>query len=443
MWAPYALLIGLAVGWHLWRRLHRERAHGGALRGNIQAGLNEPPSLHPVIDPARCIGSGSCVRACPEHALGMVDGKATLINASACIGHGACHSACAFDAISLVFGTERRGLEIPLLQPNFETNVPGLFIAGELGGMGLIRKAAEQGRQAVDGIVQRGSTLLSVADRSRSDVLHGDEWLDLLIVGAGPAGLSASLSATSHRLRHAVIEQESSLGGAIFHYPRQKIAMTAPVTLALIGEIRLSEVSKEKLLDFWLGVTRKFSLPLRLGVRMERIEAVGDGFEIQTSQGLLRARSVLLAIGRRGTPRTLGVAGEELPKVAYRLVDPQQYQGQDVLVVGGGDSALEAAIALTETAGTRVTLSYRSAAFSRVKARNRERLADLQTAGRIDVQLCTRVERITPSAVWLKREDGSSLPRDNQAVLVCAGGVLPTPLLKDIGIRFETKHGTA
>lgn len=427
---PYLALPVVAVVWHLWQRGRKERAHAHQLGEAVAAGLNEPPSLHPVVDPARCIGSGSCVKVCPEHALGMVNGKATLINASACIGHGACHAACPFDAISLVFGTEKRGVDIPLVRPNFETNIPGIFIAGELGGMGLIRKAAEQGRQAMEAVAQRG----------RND---GDDALDVVIVGAGPAGLSAGLSAIEKGLSYRIIEQESSLGGSIFHYPRQKVAMTAPVQLALVGQVKMHEISKERLLEFWHGVMLKFKLVIQFGERMESIVADGNGFVVTTTRSQHRARSVLLAIGRRGTPRTLDVPGEELPKVAYRLVDPDQYAGQAVLVVGGGDSALEAAIALAGTAGTRVSLSYRSEAFSRVKGKNRDALTRLQAEGRVEVLLSSQVRRITERSVFLQLADGSARELPNDELIVCAGGVLPTPLLKDIGIRFETKHGTA
>ncbi|MFZ5549911.1 MAG: NAD(P)-binding domain-containing protein [Pseudomonadota bacterium] len=429
---PYLLLLAAAVGGHLWWRGRRERAHAAQLAEAVAAGLNEPPTLHPVVDPARCIGSGSCVQACPEQALGMVGGKAALVNASACIGHGACHAACPFDAISLVFGTEKRGIDIPLLTPQFETNVPGIFIAGELGGMGLIRKAAEQGRQAMEAIARRG--------RARD---AGDEVLDVLIVGAGPAGLSAGLAAIEQGLRYRIVEQESSLGGSIFHYPRQKIAMTAPVRLALVGQVRLREVSKEKLLAFWHGVVLQHRLAIDFDERMLAITPEGDGFVVATSRQQRRARSVLLAIGRRGTPRALGVPGEEGPQVTYRLVDAAQYAGQAVLVVGGGDSALEAAIALAGEPGTRVTLSYRGEAFSRVKAKNRERLQALAGEGRVALLMATEVLAIHPGTVTLGCAQGPDRHLPNDAVIICAGGQLPTPLLKDIGIRFETHHGAA
>lgn len=423
----YWIFLGPVLWLYLRHRARRNAAMEAELKATEEQGLNEPPSLHPVVDLSRCIGSGGCAKACPEQALGIVSGKAVLIAGSACIGHGACAQSCPVEAISLVFGTERRGVDIPKVSPRFESNVPGLFIAGELGGMGLIRKAAEQGRQAMDHI------------KKRSD---GSGELDVVIVGCGPAGLSAGLSAMQHRLRFKLIEQEDSLGGSVYHYPRNKIAMTAPVTLALVGKMSFSEVQKEQLLAFWQGVVEKTSLPISFHERMESIETQGAGFLIKTNRGSYVARSVLLAIGRRGTPRKLGVPGEESPKVVYRLVDPAQYDGQAVLVVGGGDSALEAAIALAERPGTEVTLSYRSAAFSRVKQKNRERLDAQQRLGRLRVLLESQVQSIAQDKVQL-RQGGEQLTLRNDAVIVCAGGELPIPLLQKMGVHFETKYGTA
>jgi thioredoxin reductase/NAD-dependent dihydropyrimidine dehydrogenase PreA subunit len=425
----YGALAVLLVLWHLRKARRRHTEDVAVLQETQRSGLNEPPSLHPVVDPSRCFGSGACTRACPEGALGVVNGKATLINASACIGHGACFHACPVQALTLVFGTEKRGIDIPHVSEQFETNVPGVFIAGELGGMGLIRKTAEQGRQAVAAIRKRTG--------------KHDAPLDLLIVGAGPAGLSAGLSAIHHKLRYAIVEQEDGLGGAVYHYPRNKIAMTAPVKLDLIGTVRLgTEVQKEKLLEFWNDVVQRTGLKVNFREQFMGLTPRPDGsFDVQTSRQHYHARSVLLAMGRRGTPRKLGVPGEEEPVVVYRLVDPEQYQGKAVLVVGGGDSALEAAIALAEQPGTRATLSYRSDAFSRVKAKNRERLDELREAGRLTVLLKSQVKRVERDHVMLEM-DGQAQRLDNDTVIVCAGGVLPTPLLQSIGIRFETKFGT-
>lgn len=426
LWLYLAVMV--ALWWlYLMRRRHTQKGHAEQLRQSLEAGLNEPASLHPVIDPQRCLGSSSCIKACPEEALGIVGGKAVLVNGAACIGHGACRAACPVEAITLVFGTEKRGIEIPQVSPTFESNVSGIFIAGELGGMGLIRKAAEQGRQAVD----------AVRARPRNGFDH-----DVVIVGCGPAGLSAGLAAIQHKLKYRLLEQEESLGGAVFHYPRNKVAMTAPVKLALIGKVRFGEVQKEKLLDFWNRVVGKTGLKISFRECMEGVEPDGDGFIVHTNQGKHRTRSVLLTMGRRGTPRKLGVPGEETPKVVYRLINPAQYDGQAVLVVGGGDSALEAALAVAGQPGTTVTLSYRSEAFSRVKQKNRQAIEDAQEAKRIRVELESNVVAITPDIVQLKTKAGTvELP--NQAVIVCAGGLLPTPLLQKIGIRFDTKHGTA
>lgn len=423
----YAVPLLLATLLHLRGRGRRERESAAIWEEAKSAGLTEPASLHPEIDPVKCCGSGACASACPEGAIGFAQGKAMLVNPSACIGHGACAAACPVQAITLVFGTERRGVDIPFVKPDFETNVEGVFIAGELGGMGLIRKSAEQGRQAMESIARRG---------------RGGQALDVVIVGAGPAGLAATLTAVERKLSYVTLEQESDLGGSILHFPRRKIAMTAPVRLPIVGKAHMNEISKEQLIAFWTGVVKRFGLDVRFGERMESLAPDGrGGFRVRTTRGEHHARSVLLALGRRGTPRKLGAPGEEREKVVYRLVDPGQYRGQAVLVVGGGDSALEAALALAGERDVEATLSYRGEAFSRVKPKNRQRLEAAQGEGRLRVLLESTVTAIERDAVVLDRR-GTTTTLRNDAVIVCAGGELPTPFLRQIGVLVETHRGT-
>ena len=424
------LLVLVLWYWHRHKRLEEKSL--AALKLAHEAGMLEPPTLHPEIDPTICIGCKSCVSACPEqdaHAvLGMIRKKARLIGPSDCIGHGACKTACPVNAITLVFGTATRGVDIPVVKPNFETDVPGIFIAGELGGMGLIRNAIEQGRQAMQSIVK----LLKSG--------HGNDH-DLVIVGAGPAGFTATLASKVANLKSVTLEQEE-LGGTVAHFPRRKLVMTQPAELPIVGKVKFKEIIKEDLIKFWQDVEAKTGIAISYNERVESIEPVaGDtGYLVTTNRGQYNTRAVLLTIGRRGTPRQLGVPGEELPKVTYRLIDPEQYKEQHVLVVGGGDSALEAATSIAEEAGTVVTLSYRSGAFSRAKQKNREKVEAMAADGRVKVLLNSNVTLISNDSVTIKTADDEQ-SFQNDAVIVSAGGILPSAFLRTIGIDVVTKWG--
>ena len=421
----YGVPLALAIGG--WAIVHAQatRRNRALLSHNRASGLAEPPGLHPVIDAAQCIGCGACVRACPEQdVLGLVGRVATLVEPWACVGHGTCFAACPTDAIRLVFGSPARGIEVPVLGPGGETSVPGIYIAGELSGLGLIRNAIDQG----------GAAIAHLAATLEGD---DDDALDVVIVGCGPAGMAAGLGAMAAGLRFVAIDQ-ASLGGSVAHYPRGKVVSTAPITLPVIGEVRLGSVSKEGLMAFWQEVLDRTGLTPRYEERVVSIAQESAGFVVVSDKGRYRTRRVVLAMGRGGTPRRLDVPGEDLGKVVYRLSDPGQYAGMRVMVVGGGDSALEAAIALAEFAGTRVTLVHRGGGFARARAENRAALA--QTA--VAVHLGARPVSIAADAVTIADDAGVHVV-GNDAVIVCAGGTLPREWLGQLGIAVETHYGVA
>ncbi|MCB1644468.1 MAG: NAD(P)-binding domain-containing protein [Pseudomonadales bacterium] len=434
----YLTPVLILLVWYVSRQRQAEARNRVSLQESLDTGMTEPASLHPVINPALCIGCGSCVSACPEgDVLGLIKRKAVLITPSECIGHGACKAACPQGAIELVIGTESRGVEIPVLTPAFETSVPGIFVAGELGGMGLVKNAVEQGQQAMQSIARQ---LASTSRHDPDDPSADTTCLyDVVIVGAGPAGISAALEAQSRSMKVLVIDR-SKVGGTVAHFPRQKLVMTAPVILPGVGKVHFREIQKEDLIAFWQKTVTEKSLPIHENETLTDIRPQTSGFEVITDQRSCTTRFVLLAMGRRGTPRKLGVPGEELHKVAYELDDPAQYAGQQMLVVGGGDSAVEAAVSLAEHSPGKVTLAYRGDAFNRAKKKNRDRLDAAVSAG--NLQLLTRAEpaRITSAEVILTTAaDEAVIPND--FTIVCAGGVLPTPFLRDIGIHIETRHG--
>ncbi|NQZ95376.1 MAG: NAD(P)-binding domain-containing protein [Myxococcales bacterium] len=425
----YALAFLGVWSFYTLARYRAERRACAKLADSRKAGLTEPESLHPAINENRCLGCGSCVTACPEgDVLGVIAGKAVIVDSSHCIGHGACKLACPTDAIELVLGTEKRGVDVPALGPDFQTNVPGVFVAGELGGMGLIRNAIEQGRQAMESV---------------ASYLEGGgnaDLLDVVIVGAGPAGLAASLGAMERKLRFVTLEQEC-FGGTVSHFPRGKIVMTAPVEMPVVGTIDLRETTKEALISLWEEILEKTGLKIQDEERVESVTPSGEGFEVVTSKDTYRTRAVMLSIGRRGTPRKLGVEGEDRTKVVYRLTDPAQYEGQHVLVVGGGDSAVEAALAIGQQPDTCVTLSYRGEAFKRIKPKNRELLESESSKGSVQVALESNIKMIDDESVTIETDDVCKKIR-NDSVIVCAGGVLPTGFLRAIGIEISTKRGT-
>src|SRR5579864_9130460 len=293
-----------------------ERAREAAEKGKLFS--EGPKSQHPHIDVNYCIGCQTCTTVCPEgDVLAMLGGKAVIVNGYKCIGHSLCAEACPVGAITMVMASPGMSADLPVLSPQCETNVPNLFIAGELGGLALIKNAVNQGRDCVDIVASRIEAL-----RARSGA---DTW-DLLIVGAGPAGISASLRAIERKLTYVTVEQDE-VGGTVAKYPRQKLVMTSPVEFPLHGKFKKLELSKEELIAFWKSVTGRVKFNVRTGEKIEDISRAEDGvFTVVSNKAQYPARAIILCLGRAGNPRKLGVKGEELPKVMYRLIETDHYK---------------------------------------------------------------------------------------------------------------------
>jgi len=391
-----------------------------------EEGLFEPVSLYPHIDVNNCIKSGACITACPEKdILGIMNGRATLINASQCIGHGACFHSCPVEAISLVIGTEKRGVDLPHIDQDFQTNVPGMYIAGELGGMGLIKNSVEQGQAAIENMVKAGFKKDSAT-------------YDVIIIGAGPAGISASLMAKKHNLNFLTLEQDS-LGGTVFTFPRTKIVMTSPMDLPLHGKVQLYNTSKAELLDLWKKVLAANNITIREQTKVDMINYENDHFKLSTNTNEeFRTKKILLAIGRRGSPRKLNIAGEDSEKVAYRLLEPENIRNKKIVVVGGGDSAIEAALSLSEQ--NKVILSYRSEAFNRIKPMNREKINMAAEKGILKVIYKSNLLAVEKEHVMMTIED-EKVNVKNDLVYIFAGGELPTDFLQKAGVQITKRFG--
>ena len=432
----YAILaIALAIPFLLYLKklkIREARAREAAEKGKMYS--SGPTAQHPHIDNVYCIGCSICTHVCPEgDVLAMLGGKAVIVNGHKCIGHALCAEACPVGAITMVMASASTGADMPSLTPEYETNVQNMFIVGELGGLALIKNAINQGRDCVDTITNRVKTM--GAARSVPGVC------DVLVVGAGPGGISASLRAIENKLSYITVEQDE-LGGTVAKYPRQKLVMTSPVNFPMYGKFKKMQLSKEELIAFWDKLRERTDFKLRSGEKVEDIQKGPDGiFTVTTTKGQYRSRSVVLALGRAGTPRKLGVKGEELPKVMYRLIEADHYINKKILVVGGGDSAVEAAMGLSQQTGNTVTLSYRQDRFARIKERNTKHIEESMRTGKVRVLFNSIPVEFKPNSVLINVKDTlQEIPNDY--VWIFAGGTPPNAFLKKVGIEFGTRDVT-
>jgi thioredoxin reductase (NADPH) len=405
------------------------RAREAAEKGKLFS--EGPKAQHPHIDTNCCIGCATCTSVCPEgDVLAMIAGKAVIVNGHKCIGHGLCADACPVGAITMVMASPSMAADMPYLTPEYETTVPNLFIVGELGGLALIKNAVNQGRDCVDTITNRL--------RSNGSAAGVAGVYDVLIVGAGPAGISASLRAIENKLNYLTLERDE-VGGAVAKYPRQKLVMTSPVEFPMYGKFKKMQLSKENLLAFWGMILNRADFNVCTGEKVADIKKGEDGiFIILTASSEYRARQIILALGRTGEPRKLGVKGEELAKVMYRLIEADHYINNKILVVGGGDSAVEAAMGLAHQAGNQVTLCYRAERFSRLKERNVKRIEDCMRSGKVKVLFETNPVEFRPDSVTLDVK-GVRQEMPNDFVWIFAGGTPPNDFLKKIGVGFGAR----
>ena len=396
------------------------------LRAELSSPSPTPPSLYPRIRSDVCICTGACVDACPERdVIAIIAGRPRLVRPSACVGHADCLRSCPVSAIELVLGSAERAVEVPVMTGSFETTVPGLYVAGEITGVGLIHNALAQGRQAARAALDGAG---------RHDCVH-----DLVIIGAGPAGLGAALEARQRGARCTVFEK-AEFGGAIRSYPRQKVVMSAPFDLPGLGKIRLRRTSKEALLALFDDVVERAELAIVERAEVTAIRASGAGFRIDTTACTTTARRVILAIGRRGTPRRLDAPGAELPHIVYAVADPAQHAGQRVVVVGGGDSAVEIALALAAQPGTSVTLVHRGTDFGRCKPDNQRAIDHARATGRLTVRFGSMVRAVTPARLELATPNGPGTVAAS-LIVCCLGAELPSRWLRGLGIALRELRG--
>ena len=381
----------------------------------------------------RCVGCGACVAACPEPDALSMRGKLAMVDPSRCKGHGECVSVCPMGAISVGRGTAANRVVVPQLDANFESSVPGLYIVGELGGRALIKNAVNEGRVAAEHVVR-------VAARRRAADADATGVVDVVIIGSGPSGLSAGLVAHRAGIDYLLLEQ-GTLAETVRKYPRHKVLFAEPLTMPLYGDLWVSDASKESLLAIWEGVIARTGLRVQTGQHVREITRECDGFIVTTADAAHRARAVVRALGRRGTPRRLDVPGEELPTVFYDIAEMSDFAGRRVLVVGGGDSAIESALGLANQVGTTVTLSYRGEEFVRLKERNRARIDAAIAAGRVTALMRSDVREIRQDVAVVDVAGTTRIvPCDD--VVVRIGGEPPTVLLEQLGVRMVTKELT-
>ncbi len=430
----YLLMLAIAL-FSILKKSKKNKKAISTLEKNIRDNLNEPATMHPEINESLCAGCGSCVKACPEgEILQLISHKAVLVYPTKCVGHGACEQACPFGAIDLVFGTKTRGMEIPRISPDFETNIPGLYIAGELGGMGLIRNAIKQGKLAAYHAISK-----------LKDVNHKTD-VDIFIVGAGPAGFSAALASKEKNMKYKIIEQ-NSFGGTIYNFPRQKIVTSHPLEIPIFGikKFKSNVVQKEEILSIFSKIKEENNLVISEKESFKNLKKLDNGtFEIETSKGTYTSKKVILGMGVRGSPRKLGLPNEDMPKVTYNLIDPEEYQNASIAIVGGGNAGLEAAQYLSKPhLKNKVHLIVRGGpeeAFSRANEQNQKLVFEQEKQKLVTIHYDSAIKTIEKDFILINKSN-EEVKLNNNYIFIFAGAEVPFKFLMSLGINIDKAHG--
>jgi thioredoxin reductase (NADPH) len=397
-------------------------------RARRRAATTGPRILVHDINDDRCTGCDACVAVCPTNVLDLVANKSRVLRFEDCIQCEACMWACPTEALVMFpEGARPPPLRVPDIDDNFQTRVLGQYLIGEVAGKPLVKNAANLGRAVVEHMIASGLRA------------GGKEMVDVAIVGSGPGGLSAALTCMQRGLSYVVLEKEQLIASTIARYPKGKLVMAEPYDTANLSLLPVFDSTKEQIVPIWRQVIERTGLDVRMGEAVESVKRQDDGsFDVRTTVAQYRAQRVILATGTRGKPRTLQVPGENLPKVSNLLDDPAELRGKPVLVIGGGDSAVEAALALAD-AGAKVMVSYRGRAFNRAQPKNKAAIESYVAQHRLKVKLQSQVVCFEPESVILQLADGAHKRYPNQAAFVLIGADPPIQWLEKLGVKFVEK----